>query len=81
MVLSGDNTSWAGPSKRVLSTHRGELFMEDHDERLTDRGIDLAIAASNGAHKTQGQLLHNLLHDPECERLTRGIISNFFVST
>jgi hypothetical protein len=51
------------PWNRVLSTHRGELLLEHHDEQLTDHGRDFAIAASSGAQKT-GQLLHNLLHDP-----------------
>jgi hypothetical protein len=40
-----------------------------------------SIGASCGAQKTQGELLHNLLHVPGLWRLTRGIISNFFDST
>jgi hypothetical protein len=43
-----------GPENRALSTHRDELLLEHHDEQLTDRGIDLAIGASSGAQKTQG---------------------------
>jgi hypothetical protein len=36
------------------SCSRRELLLEHHDERLTDRGLDLAIAVSSSAQKTQG---------------------------
>jgi hypothetical protein len=41
------------PWNRVLSTHRGGLLLEHHDERLADRGLDLAIGASRGAQKSR----------------------------
>jgi hypothetical protein len=44
---------WRGIG-RVLSTHRSELLLEHHDERLTDRRLDLAIRAGSGAQKKQG---------------------------
>jgi hypothetical protein len=33
--------------------HRGELLLEHHDERLADRGLDLAIGDSRAAQKSQ----------------------------
>jgi hypothetical protein len=41
------------PGNRFLSTHRGELLLEHHDERRTDGRLDFAIGASSGAQKTQ----------------------------
>jgi hypothetical protein len=60
----------SAPWNRFLSTHRGELLLERHDERLTDRRLDVATGANSGAQKV-GELLHNLLHDPGHGRLTR----------
>jgi hypothetical protein len=42
------------PWNLVLSTHRAERLLEHHDERLTDRRLDLGIGADSGAQKTQG---------------------------
>src|SRR5262245_5665787 len=40
---------------RELGTvSRRKLLLEHHDERLTDRGIDLAIGASSGAPEDTG---------------------------
>ena len=40
--------------RKAESCSRRELLLEHHDERLTDGGLDLAIGASSGAQKTQG---------------------------
>jgi hypothetical protein len=66
------------PWNRVLSTHRGELLLEHHDERLTDHGRDLAIAVNSGAQKTQGNYCTICCTIPRQGRLARGIINDFF---
>ena len=47
-----DDTSWA--RHRGIVFARRDLLLEHHDERLTDRRLDLAIGSSRGAQKTRG---------------------------
>ena len=40
--------------REAESCSRRELLLEYHDERLTDRRLDLGTGVSSGAQKTQG---------------------------
>ena len=53
------------PCNRVLSTRRGELLLEHKDERLADRGFDLAIGARRGAQKSQANYCTTCCTIPE----------------
>ena len=53
-AVSSDDRAGHGTRESCSLDASGELLLEHHDERLTDCGLDLAIGASSGAQKTQG---------------------------